>query len=68
MSTIYPYEKENFDMICEKCGCSFNVYVQGQEGHEEKENYYCPECHNKYTCRASLPPKVTLLKPRTDGK
>jgi hypothetical protein len=40
----------------------------GQKGHEESEEYYCPECRKEYRMRASNSPRVTLIKPRTDGR
>jgi hypothetical protein len=65
--TNYAYEKENSDQTCH-CGAVFNVVVPGQKGHEEPEEYYCPECMCEYRIRASNSPKVTLIFGRTDGK
>lgn len=63
----YPYEKDSFDQTC-SCGAVFNVSVPGQEGCEEPEEYYCPECRREYKTRASNTPTVRLISPRTDGK
>lgn len=63
----YGYEKENFDKTCH-CGAVFNVSVPGQKGHEESEEYYCPECHCEYKARASNSPSTRLISRRTDGK
>lgn len=61
------YEKDNFEQTCDCCGAKFNVSVPGQKGHEESEEYYCPECRKEFRCRASNSPRVTLISNRTDG-
>ena len=61
------YEKSNFVKEC-SYGATFNVSVPGLEGHEESEEYFCPECLCMYTVRASNSPTVRLISPRTDGK
>lgn len=66
--TSYGYEKDRFEQTCGKCGAVFEVIVPGQKGHEEREEYFCPECLCMYTRRASNTPSVTLISPRTDGK
>lgn len=67
-SAAYEYQKDLFEQTCNKCGAVFEVDVPGQEGHEEREEYYCPECLEEYTCRASNTPRVNLISKRTDGK
>jgi transposase-like protein len=62
MQEAYGYEKYIFKQVCEICGSEFKVTCPGQKGHEEREEYYCPVCRQEFTCRASKPPKVTLLK------
>jgi hypothetical protein len=64
----YGYEKDNFEQTCSHCGALFKVVVPGQKGHEESEEYFCPECLCMYKTRASNTPSVTLISPRTDGK
>lgn len=66
-SGFYGYQKDNFDQTCH-CGAVFEVNVPGQVGHEESEEYYCPECGCEYKTRASNSPRVTLKSKRTDGK
>lgn len=61
------YEKENFVQTCH-CGALFKVIVSGQIGHEELEEYYCPECNQEYIIRASNTPFTKLITSRTDGK
>ena len=56
------------DQVCEHCGCTFRVKVYKQTAHNEREQYVCPECHKSYYTNASMPPEVTMLKPRTDGR
>ncbi len=53
---------------CNNCGATYEVYVPAQAGHMESEEYFCPECNKGYSTRASNSPRVTLIKPRTDGK
>jgi DNA-directed RNA polymerase subunit RPC12/RpoP len=66
--TSYGYEKDRFDQTCSNCGAVFEVTVPGQKGHEESEEYFCPECSNMYKIRASNSPETKLKSPRTDGK
>jgi len=68
LEPTFGYEKDNFEKTCDYCGCVFQVIVPGQKGHEEPEEYYCPECNKEYKYRASNSPTVTLIKPRTDGR
>lgn len=63
----YGYSKDEFEQTC-TCGAVFLVEVPGQKGHEEREEYYCPECLKEYGRRAANTPKVTLISGRTDGK
>lgn len=54
---------------CENCGAEYLISVPKQSGHNEREEYYCPECNKKYYVRASLPiNNIRLIKSRTDGK
>jgi uncharacterized Zn-finger protein len=66
--TNYGYLKDERDQTCTYCGAVFHVVVPGQKGHEESEEYYCPECMTEYRTRASNSPQVTLVTPRTDGR
>ena len=54
---------------CDYCGAEIEVHVTRQTSHNEKEEYYCPECNKRFYKRAALPiTNVNLLKPRTDGR
>jgi len=64
----YGYQKDEFEQECNTCGAKFKVNVPGQIGHEESEEYFCPECLCMYKTRASNTPTVTLISGRTDGK
>jgi predicted RNA-binding Zn-ribbon protein involved in translation (DUF1610 family) len=66
--TSYGYEKGRFNETCPHCGAVYEVIVPGQKGHEESEEYYCPECMYMNKTRASNSPQVTLILSRTDGK
>ncbi|SHL55613.1 hypothetical protein [Fibrobacter sp. UWH4] len=72
MSNAYEaahgYLKDDFEQTCDNCGAVFRVTVPGQKGHEESEEYYCPECGKEYHVRASNSPSVILIAGRTDGK
>lgn len=61
------YEKSRRNETCH-CGAIFEAVAPRQKGHEEPEEYYCPECRCEYLTRASNSPEVTLISPRTDGK
>jgi len=41
---MYGYQKDRFKQTCQKCGVVFEVIVFGLQGHEEFEEYFCPEC------------------------
>lgn len=43
------------------CGCIFEVIVSQQDGHNESEEYYCPDCRKQYKTWASLSPTVRRL-------
>ena len=53
---------------CSYCGCKFKVNIPLSDGHNEREEYSCPECGKEYRARACMTPRVTLLTPRTDGR
>ena len=65
---MYGYEKARFEKTCNNCGAVFEVIVPGLKGHEESEEYFCPECLCMYNVRASNSPEVRLISGRTDGK
>ena len=44
--------------ICDNCGCKFRVKAYEQAGHNETEEYYCPNCKKKYKTRACNAPDV----------
>ena len=59
------------DYTCDNCGAEFSVTYARQTGHNEREDFYCPECDKRFYVRASLPimsQNIRLTKPRTDGK
>lgn len=68
MEAAYGYQKSDDEETCTYCGAVFRVQVPGQKGHEEPEEYHCPECYTEYRTRASNTPRVTLVSPRTDGR
>ncbi len=59
---------ESFEKHCDYCGAEFRVHVPRQAGHEESEEYFCPECKKMYKTRASNSPSTTIINKRTDGK
>lgn len=48
--------------ICDYCGCEFRIISYKQDGHNETEEYYCPECKKTFKIRACNTPDITLLK------
>lgn len=62
---------EGHSQTCDYCGAEFSLTIPKQSGHNEREEYNCPECNKEYTVKASLPimpSNIKLIKPRTDGK
>jgi hypothetical protein len=56
-----PYLDDEDEIQC-KCGCLFRVSIIKQAGHNEREEYYCPDCNEEYSAMASLPPRVVKLE------
>jgi len=53
---------------CNYCGAVYEVHVAELEGHNQGEEYYCPECGKENKRLACNTPHVFLKSPRTDGK
>jgi len=70
MSWTDTHEYKNSDVVetCSYCGCVFRVVSYKQDGHNDSEEYYCPECHKEFGIWASSSPEVTLISRRTDGR
>lgn len=67
-TAIYPYPDKDFETTCPFCGCRYRVQTQLQDGHNEREEYYCPECGKEEGIRTCLSPTVTLISGRTDNR
>jgi uncharacterized Zn-finger protein len=68
-STQQPeFRRSSFVQSCAYCGARYEVFVTRQAGADEHEEYDCPECGKGYGTHAALPPLVSLLSRRTDGK
>lgn len=68
-ATIQTTDRENY--ICDNCGSEFSVSYCRQPGHNEREDFNCPECNKRFYVRASLPimsHNIRITKSRTDGK
>jgi DNA-directed RNA polymerase subunit M/transcription elongation factor TFIIS len=65
-ATIPSGEKR--EQTCENCGAELVLFITKQPGHNEKEEYECPECYAAYYVRASMPPRIVLKSKRSDGK
>ena len=62
------FKRSNFVQSCAYCGARYEVLVSRLAGDDEHEDYACPECGKGYTTHAALPPLVSLLMRRSDGK
>jgi hypothetical protein len=60
------YLDNESEVQCE-CGCLFKVSVAKQDGHNEREEYYCPDCNQEYSEMASLPPIVIKLSSKNSS-
>ena len=67
-AAMYPYKDKDWNVDCDYCGCVFRLQTELQDGHNEKEEYYCPECDKEFKIRARITPTVTLISKRTDGR
>jgi hypothetical protein len=54
------YLDRDDEVQCE-CGCLFKVSILKQDGHNEREEYYCPDCNKEYSAWASLSPRVVKI-------
>lgn len=67
-TATHAYSDKDWVETCDYCGCVFRMQSQLQDGHNESEEYYCPECGKEYRIRACITPTVTLISERTDGR
>lgn len=60
----YVDKSKSGTQICPKCGCTMDVTILLQDGHNEMEEYFCPNnsCDNKFSVRACCTPEVSLVK------
>ncbi|WP_302999254.1 hypothetical protein [Thomasclavelia spiroformis] len=63
-SNAYLDKSNSKLQICPKCGCTMSVTVMVQDGHNEIEDYCCPNnsCDEVFSVRACNTPKVKLVK------
>lgn len=69
-NAVYPSGHGNEEK-CDYCGAKFSFSYQTQAGHNEREEYDCPECEKEFIVRASMPimqENVKLVSTRTDGR
>lgn len=62
------YPGRSFEETCPYCGCVYRVETLLQDGHNDSEEYWCPECSYEKTIRACITPTVTKISGRTDGR
>lgn len=69
IASTKPYLKEELIKKCDKCGNQFKVTVTGQDGHNSKEAYFCPQkgCSATYEIRGSMAPELTLIKGKQES-
>lgn len=63
-----PYDGGSYVETCSYCGCVYKVDIQLQDGHNESEEYHCPDCRKENSTRACNSPRVSKISDRTDGK
>lgn len=63
-SNAYVDKSKSGERRCPKCGCTMSVIVMVQDGHNEIEEYCCPNnlCDQKFFVRACNVPEVRLVK------
>lgn len=57
-SVTHQYLDYSGEEICENCGCKFHIKVFKQAGHNEREEYRCPDCGKAYFIRACNTPEI----------
>jgi predicted RNA-binding Zn-ribbon protein involved in translation (DUF1610 family) len=67
VSATIPYGDSD-EHTCDYCGAVIATIITKQTAHNEREEYYCPECKKEYSAKASMPIRVQLVSPRTDGR
>ena len=67
-TTTHQHIDYDEEETCDNCGCKFRVRAYKQAGHNETEEYRCPDCKKTYQRRACNTPEVSKISDRTDGK
>lgn len=57
-TATHQYLDADYIEECDNCGCKFRVKVYKQAGHNDIEEYYCPNCHREFKTRACTTPEV----------
>ncbi len=61
-------KRSGFERACIYCGARFHVELSRKSRDDGLQDYACPECGKTYEAQSALPPVVTLVARRTDGK
>lgn len=67
-TAINQYLSYEGEETCDNCGCIFRVRAYQQAGHNDTEEYQCPDCRKIFRLRACNTPEVHKISDRTDGK
>ena len=67
-TTTHQYLDYEEIETCDNCGCKFKVKAYKQAGHNDMEEYHCPDCRKIFRRRACNTPEVQKISDRTDGK
>lgn len=57
-TATHSYLESDHIEECSNCGCKFRVKIYKQAGHNDTEEYYCPNCRKEFKVRACNTPEV----------
>lgn len=62
MNAAFGYDAGSFEVKCPECGKTNKVSVTEQDGHNEREEYYCANCRAELgKVKASNTPRTEII-------